>query len=359
DPRRVVDDGPGPFDGAGWPGAGRRRLRLPAAPGPQADHDEQAGGEGGVQAVGGRTDDPVPDPPAAGRDEPQPDDGGGGHRQRRGREPDPYRRGPGVPGGAGRPPGGGQGPGTHRRPDPGRGREARRPHRARRPPGPYSPFRLQTGPGDPRRPLPGRRPPPGLRVQPQRAHGRLIPGPKGAEAPDRPAHRQPALQENDRCSSGTPERGRGADPDETGRSRTTETPDAHRRSGRARGVRCKGSVRPPGRRCRAAHGRRPSHPRSRVRSTRLSQVGVPAAVVAIVVMMVVPLPTMLLDLLLVCNLAGATVILLVSMNVRRTLDFSIFPSLLLIATLFRLALNVSSTRLVLLHGNAGKVIESF
>ncbi|HVW34894.1 MAG TPA: flagellar biosynthesis protein FlhA [Acidimicrobiia bacterium] len=96
-----------------------------------------------------------------------------------------------------------------------------------------------------------------------------------------------------------------------------------------------------------------------MRSNRLSQIGVPAAVVAIVIMMVVPLPTMLLDLLLVCNLAGATVILLVSMNVRRSLDFSIFPSLLLIATLFRLALNVSSTRLVLLHGDAGKVIESF
>ena len=96
-----------------------------------------------------------------------------------------------------------------------------------------------------------------------------------------------------------------------------------------------------------------------MRSTRLSQIGVPAAVVAIVVMMVVPLPTVLLDLLLVCNLAGAVVILLVSMQVRRALDFSIFPSLLLIATLFRLALNVSSTRLVLLHGDAGKVIESF
>jgi flagellar biosynthesis protein FlhA len=96
-----------------------------------------------------------------------------------------------------------------------------------------------------------------------------------------------------------------------------------------------------------------------LRGTRLSQIGVPAAVVAIVVMMVVPLPTVLLDLLLVCNLAGATVILLVSMHVRRALDFSIFPSLLLIATLFRLALNVSSTRLVLLHGDAGKVIESF
>jgi len=96
-----------------------------------------------------------------------------------------------------------------------------------------------------------------------------------------------------------------------------------------------------------------------LRSTRLSQVGVPAAVVAIVIMMVVPLPTVLLDLLLVCNLAGATVILLVSMHVRRALDFSIFPSLLLIATLFRLALNVSVARLVLLHGAAGKVIESF
>ena len=99
--------------------------------------------------------------------------------------------------------------------------------------------------------------------------------------------------------------------------------------------------------------------RSHLRSTRLGQIGVPAAVVAIVVMMVVPLPTVLLDLLLVCNLAGAVVILLVSMQVQRVLDFSIFPSLLLIATLFRLALNVSSTRLVLLHGDAGKVIESF
>jgi flagellar biosynthesis protein FlhA len=96
-----------------------------------------------------------------------------------------------------------------------------------------------------------------------------------------------------------------------------------------------------------------------LRGTRLGQIGVPAAVVAIVVMMVVPLPTVLLDLLLVCNLAAAVVILLVSMQVRRALDFSIFPSVLLIATLFRLALNVSSTRLVLLHGDAGKVIESF
>jgi flagellar biosynthesis protein FlhA len=96
-----------------------------------------------------------------------------------------------------------------------------------------------------------------------------------------------------------------------------------------------------------------------LQSTRLSQIGVPAAVVGIVVMMVVPLPTVLLDLLLVINLAGAIVVLLSSMHVRRALDFSVFPSLLLIATLFRLALNVSSARLVLLHADAGKVIASF
>src|SRR4051812_7201195 len=76
-------------------------------------------------------------------------------------------------------------------------------------------------------------------------------------------------------------------------------------------------------------------------------------------MMVVPLPTALLDLLLVMNIALAVLTLLTSMSTRRVLDFSIFPSYLLIATLFRLALNVSVTRLVLLNGYAGKVIESF
>ena len=96
-----------------------------------------------------------------------------------------------------------------------------------------------------------------------------------------------------------------------------------------------------------------------MKSNRIGQIGVPAAVVAIVVMMVVPLPTLLLDLLLACNIMGAVLILLTSMYVRKPLDFSIFPSLLLIATMFRLALNVSATRLVLLHANAGKVIESF
>src|SRR3954453_17784593 len=76
-------------------------------------------------------------------------------------------------------------------------------------------------------------------------------------------------------------------------------------------------------------------------------------------MMVVPLPTILLDMLLAINITGGVLILLVSMYVQKPLDFSVFPSLLLIATMFRLALNVSATRLVLLHGYAGRVIESF
>jgi flagellar biosynthesis protein FlhA len=86
---------------------------------------------------------------------------------------------------------------------------------------------------------------------------------------------------------------------------------------------------------------------------------VPAAVVSIVLMMVVPLPAVILDLLLAVNITGSLLILLVAMYAKRPLDFAIFPALLLVATMFRLALNVSSTRLVLLDGYAGKVIESF
>ncbi len=94
-------------------------------------------------------------------------------------------------------------------------------------------------------------------------------------------------------------------------------------------------------------------------SNRLGNFGVPAIVVGIVLMMVVPMPAPLLDLLLVCNISAAVLVLLISLYVDRPLDFSTFPSMLLIATMFRLALNVSSTRLVLLKGDAGKVIESF
>ena len=82
-------------------------------------------------------------------------------------------------------------------------------------------------------------------------------------------------------------------------------------------------------------------------------------VVMVVGMMVVPLPPLLLDLLLVLNITAGLLMLLVCLYVQRPLEFSTFPSLLLILTLFRLALNVSTTRLILLNGEAGHVIEAF
>lgn len=82
-------------------------------------------------------------------------------------------------------------------------------------------------------------------------------------------------------------------------------------------------------------------------------------VIAIVALMVVPLPTWLLDLLLASNLAFSVAILLVSLYVSDGLKIAAFPTLLLITTLVRLALNVSSTRLILLQANAGEVIRSF
>ena len=94
-------------------------------------------------------------------------------------------------------------------------------------------------------------------------------------------------------------------------------------------------------------------------ATRIGQIGIPAAIIGIIVMMVVPLPTPVLDLLLAFNIGFSVLIMLVSLRVTRPLDFSIFPALLLLATLFRLSLNIATTRLVLLDGFAGKVIEAF
>jgi flagellar biosynthesis protein FlhA len=84
-----------------------------------------------------------------------------------------------------------------------------------------------------------------------------------------------------------------------------------------------------------------------------------AAVVGIVAMMIVPLPPTLLDILIVLNITFSLTILLVSLNIREPLEFSSFPPLLLIATLFRLGLNVSAARLVLLNAHAGEVINAF
>ena len=81
--------------------------------------------------------------------------------------------------------------------------------------------------------------------------------------------------------------------------------------------------------------------------------------VIIVVMMVIPIPAPCLDLLLTVNISLAVVILLVCLYTQEPLDYSSFPTVLLIATLFRLGLNVSSTRLILLNGQAGNVISAF
>ncbi|WP_219836675.1 flagellar biosynthesis protein FlhA [Paenibacillus sp. R14(2021)] len=82
-------------------------------------------------------------------------------------------------------------------------------------------------------------------------------------------------------------------------------------------------------------------------------------IIGIVLMMVIPIPTGLLDVLLIVNISAALMILLISMNTQDALQFSIFPALLLITTLFRLALNISTTRNILAHAHAGKVVGTF
>jgi flagellar biosynthesis protein FlhA len=96
----------------------------------------------------------------------------------------------------------------------------------------------------------------------------------------------------------------------------------------------------------------------------LSRLAVPVLVLLILAMMVLPLPTIMLDVLFTLNIALAMIVMLVSLNSRRPLDFSVFPTVLLLTTLLRLSLNVASTRIILMHGQtgpdaAGKVIESF
>jgi flagellar biosynthesis protein FlhA len=95
-----------------------------------------------------------------------------------------------------------------------------------------------------------------------------------------------------------------------------------------------------------------------------SEIILGATVVAILMVMILPLPTPLLDLLLTFNVTFGIIVLLTSVYTLKPLDFSIFPSLLLLVTLFRLSLNVASTRLILLHGSegeaaAGQVIRAF
>ncbi|AZV42290.1 flagellar biosynthesis protein FlhA [Peribacillus asahii] len=83
------------------------------------------------------------------------------------------------------------------------------------------------------------------------------------------------------------------------------------------------------------------------------------SVIMIVVMLIIPLPTWLLSILLLINISLALSVLLITMNIKEPLEFSVFPTLLLLLTLFRLGLNVSTTRAILTHGDAGGVVETF
>jgi len=103
---------------------------------------------------------------------------------------------------------------------------------------------------------------------------------------------------------------------------------------------------------------------SKADSANVSEIMTVIAVVTILVVMIIPLPSIILDFLLALNITIAITILLIAMYTLKPLDFFVFPPLLLVTTLFRLSLNIASTRLILLHGNegplaAGKVIKSF
>lgn len=92
---------------------------------------------------------------------------------------------------------------------------------------------------------------------------------------------------------------------------------------------------------------------------QFKDIGVLASVIMIVAMLVIPLPSWLLSFLIIINITLGLLVLLTAMNMREALEFSVFPSLLLLLTLFRLGLNVSTTRAILTRGEAGGVVDTF
>src|SRR5580693_7366749 len=96
----------------------------------------------------------------------------------------------------------------------------------------------------------------------------------------------------------------------------------------------------------------------------VGEMGVPIAIVAIVIALITPLPGAVLDFLIVVDIMLSVIVMMAAVYIRRPVDFSVFPTTLLLLTLYRLALNISSARLILLNGNtgtsaAGHVIEAF
>ena len=103
----------------------------------------------------------------------------------------------------------------------------------------------------------------------------------------------------------------------------------------------------------------PDNTYPQVRLWQSGEIVIVSIIVMILGMFFVPMHPAILDVFLTLNISGAFLFLLLTMNVHKSLEFSVFPSLLLVTTLFRLALNVSSTRLILLDGYAGAVVASF
>ena len=93
--------------------------------------------------------------------------------------------------------------------------------------------------------------------------------------------------------------------------------------------------------------------------TKISGFFMPGALITIIIILIIPLPAFVLDLLITANIALSILVLLVVINSKEAIELSVFPSLLLFVTLFRLSLNVASTKLILLDGYAGKVIMAF
>ena len=93
--------------------------------------------------------------------------------------------------------------------------------------------------------------------------------------------------------------------------------------------------------------------------SRYTDIALVAGIVAIIALMIVPLPNWAIDILVAVNISGGILLLLLAIYISNPLEFSVFPSVLLISTLFRLALSIATTRMILLHGEAGHIIQTF
>ncbi len=92
---------------------------------------------------------------------------------------------------------------------------------------------------------------------------------------------------------------------------------------------------------------------------KFSDIGVVILMIGIIMLMIIPVPLGFLDLFLSMNIGLSMIIMLISMFIKEPLEFAVFPSMLLITTLFRLSLNISTTRKILSEGQAGSVIDAF